>query len=400
MAATLPALGFDAYAAVAASAEKRGPYGEVRPGEARTLQDWVRIGSIYPDLDRRNRGRWWVKEGEIQRAPDGANVPFDPVILNMGKVEPLSGQAHAHYGLNNNPKSDDPSTLKVNPADFAVPIGFPEAPVLTFAPERAQAYADLALIARAEGQESLAALFTGNSFHYLGDVGNQIHTIQVGIFDFFVDATLQAWKEKAACLWGLRCVPMERNAIGIDIIGNHHTWSEEMFRIAFQRALQGKPLHPSIANGVELFQPEQALMAAWATLPVTAPVAQMLADLIILEGNREGPELYALTRELTSGDLRKAGVKYDFEQESDDVVLSKLDVALKDPKLAAFFQLERRGTARAATAMAFWWERQFVPPAADPEQVMSRLVAMQLDELEAAERRREIWLSQHQGNAQ
>ena len=36
--------------------------------------------------------------------------------------------------------------------------------------------------------------FTGEGFHYLGDVGNQIHTVQVGLYDFFVDAALERLK--------------------------------------------------------------------------------------------------------------------------------------------------------------------------------------------------------------
>jgi len=60
-------------------------------------------------VDRRNQDRWRVVEG-------------------------LAGQAHAHYALNHNPQSDDPAVPKSRPADFAIRVGFPQAPVLTFAP--------------------------------------------------------------------------------------------------------------------------------------------------------------------------------------------------------------------------------------------------------------------------
>ena len=197
MTAVHAALGFDPYANVESA---RNPHGPVRGGQERSVLEWIRIGSIYPDIDRRDQDRWWVIDGQVQRAADGQRIPFDPVVLNMGGVEGLTGQAHAHYGLNRDPKSDDPAVLKTRPADFAVRAGFPQAPVLTFAPERAQAYADLGLIARHLKEPALAALFAGNAFHYLGDSSNQIHTLQVGIYEFFRDATIEAWKRKLLTL--------------------------------------------------------------------------------------------------------------------------------------------------------------------------------------------------------
>jgi hypothetical protein len=393
MSATNPALGFDPYAAVAASAEQRDGYGPIGPGAPRPLLAWVRTGSDYPDLDRRNRGRWHYVSGRIERAPDGERVPSDPVILNMGQVEPLSGQAHAHYGLNRRPKSTEPDVLKTRPADFAVPIGFPEAPVLTFAPERAQSYADLAVIARAEGQPALAALFAGNAFHYLADVGNQIHTIQVGIYDFFVDATLQAWKMKVLTLGGLLGTPPTRNQIGIDIIGNHHTWSEELFRIAVARAYAGKPLSPALASPGALWRPAPALAAQWQDAFEKPDMLRELADRIILAGNVEGPEIYQLTRTLTTGDLRKAGVKYDFDLESDATVLAKL-AAGHDADLAQFLTLQSRGTVRAGTAMALWWGKVFAAPP-DADAALARLLRRNLDEMTSADARRTIFVRKH-----
>ena len=69
---------------------------------------------------------------------------------------------------------------------------YPPGPVLTLAAEMAEAHLDLALIAALGEQpsETLAWLYTGQAFHYLQDITNQIHTVQVGIYDFFVDATV------------------------------------------------------------------------------------------------------------------------------------------------------------------------------------------------------------------
>lgn len=400
MSALNPALGFDDYDAVETTADKQNPNGPVRPGIERTLLDWIRIGSLYPDLDHRNRDRWWVVGNRIQRAADGERIPYDPVVLNMGRMEGLSSQAHAHYGLNPNPKSDDPEVLKKRPADFAVRAGFPQAPVLTFAPERAQAYGDLSFIAARLRQPALAALFAGNAFHYLADVANQIHTIQVGIYDFFVDATLQAWKLKLLRLGGLLGPTLERNQIGIDIIANHHSWSEELFRFAFERALSGKPFHPALSHVDRLFVPDPQFLAAWAEISPQGSFFRELAGRIIVAGNAEGPEIYALTRQLSKNDLRQAGVKVNFDNQPDGVVLSYLQPTADAGKLTRFFELERTGFMRAATALSLCWRSQFSRSGSiDIRKAADRLLQQQLDELEAADARRKIFVDLHGGPA-
>jgi len=79
MSAVHPALGFDSFAAVEAATGKATLGGPVRAGQQRTLLDWVCLGSIYPDVYRRNQDRWRVVEGRILRAADGERVPQDPV---------------------------------------------------------------------------------------------------------------------------------------------------------------------------------------------------------------------------------------------------------------------------------------------------------------------------------
>jgi hypothetical protein len=387
MSALHPALGFDP------GVETDG----ARSGQQRTILEWVRIGSILPDEDRRNQDRWWVVDGRIQRAADGQRVPRDPVVLNMGGVEGLAGQAHAHYALNSHPKSDDPEVLKTRPADFAVRVGFPQAPVLTFAPQRAQTYGDLALIARYMKQPALAALYAGNGFHYLGDAASQIHTIQVGIYDFFVDAKLQSWKLDLLTLGGLLGRTMDFRAIGLDILTNHHTWSEEMLRVALKRADAGKPISPALSRAEDLFEPDPQLAAAWASLPQDGPTMLEMSEPIIAAGNVEGPEIYRLVRSLTNDTMRQAGNRIDFDRRPDAVVLSYLNPGTDPAMLARFFDLERAGTRRAATAIAFWWRTRFCAEHPDIPAIMTRLVRQQLDELDQADARRAIWLRLHGG---
>src|SRR5205085_2293186 len=77
----------------------------------------------------------------------------------------------------------DPEVLKKDPRRFAVP---PTAHA--YGREFAQLYTDLAGMAE---NEWLAATFAGAAFHHIEDVCNQIHTVQVGIYEFFESAFLQ-----------------------------------------------------------------------------------------------------------------------------------------------------------------------------------------------------------------
>lgn len=399
MSAVHPALGFDPFTAVEAAVGEHTPGGPVRAGQERTLLGWVRIGSIYPDVDRRNQDRWLVVDGRIQRAADGERVPQDPVVLNMGAVEGLAGQAHAHYALNRNPKSDDPGVLKSRPADFAIRAGFPQAPVLTFAPERAQAYCDLTLIARELNQPVLAAVFAGAGFHYVADAASQIHTLQVGIYEFFVDAKLQSWKLELWTLGGLLGRTRDFRDIGLDILTNHHTWSEEFFRVACERAAAGKPISAEVARPDDLFSSDPQLEAAFSGLPQAGPVVLAMMEPIVVAGNAEGPEVYRLVRSLTRSRMRQAGVRVDFDGQVDSFVLSFLKPGADPRMVARLLALERAGTGRAATAIAFWWRTRFRAPRQDPRVAVERLVRQQLDELDQADVRRDAWMRLHRGLA-
>src|SRR5206468_4039299 len=109
----------------------------------------------------------------------------------MGGLTGLSSQAHAHYGLPKLAFSDEPSVLKNDPRRFAIPPT-----VHTFGAELADSYGGLAALAvRLPGGERLALTHAGAAAHHVEDVANQIHTVQVGLYDFFVSAKVQSIKE-------------------------------------------------------------------------------------------------------------------------------------------------------------------------------------------------------------
>ncbi|HEX8950640.1 MAG TPA: hypothetical protein VF945_02290, partial [Polyangia bacterium] len=181
-------------------------------------RDVYAAASRLPDDDQRNRDRF-RHDDRRGRVYDGWGrpVPDDPATLEMGGLTGLSSQAHAHYGLPHLAFSDEPSVLKSDPRRFAIPPT-----VHTFGADFADSYSLLAALAsRMPGGHRLALTLAGAAAHHLEDVANQIHTVQVGIYAFFVDAKIESIKEDLASVGGLLRARPSFVSIGIDIISNH-----------------------------------------------------------------------------------------------------------------------------------------------------------------------------------
>ena len=86
-----------------------------------------------------------------------------------------------------------------------------------------------ALAARLPGGQRLALTHAGAAAHHIEDVANQIHTVQVGIYEFFVDAKIESIKEELASVGGLLRERPGFVSIGIDIIANHHVLAEALY---------------------------------------------------------------------------------------------------------------------------------------------------------------------------
>src|SRR5437870_8967334 len=190
--------------------------------------DLLAAASRWPDDDERNRHRYLRgPDRGIVPAQDGSPVPYDPATLDFGSLTGSTSQGHAHYGLVTGPLSDDPEVLKKEPWRFAVP---PTAHA--YGAELAQLYTDLALLAASSnlpGREWLATCFAGAAFHHVEDVGNQIHTVQVGIYEFFRDAWFQSKLRDVRTLGGLLGERRSLRQIGVRLIANHHLFLEDLF---------------------------------------------------------------------------------------------------------------------------------------------------------------------------
>ena len=165
--------------------------------------------SAYPDLDRRNQRRLlYGEEGEPERLEDGRAVPFDPMAQNMGGPEGLASQAHAHYALPGAiTPTDDPEILRNEPWRFAVAPAW-DAPVKTYADEMAQLHLDMAILARAWGEQEfraaadyLAMVWLGAGLHYVQDAAGPLHNVQVGSYQLFARAK-KAWYLRALLTGG------------------------------------------------------------------------------------------------------------------------------------------------------------------------------------------------------
>lgn len=354
--------------------------------------------SRWPDDDARNRNRYLRDASHaIVRDPAGRPLPDDPATLEMGGLSGPSSQGHAHYGLLPGPLSSDPRVLKADPRHFAVP---PDAH--TFGPDFAQLYADLALLARTSGLPGgpfLEQTFAGASLHHVEDLANQIHTVQVGIYEFFRAAFVQSSLRDLTTLGGLFGERRMLRTLGLRLVANHHLLSEDLFAKRVAEAARGEAAAPELARAVESIgrgDPAFSSAARAAIWRAPGPFARAISGALIEASSPEAPEVYALIWRLSSPSLRDGvGHEYDGARDDpDDWVLTagpgRAEV------LARFYLLEGHGLARAGTALRLWQEQFEAAAARDRQQVrteaMTRILSFLLPAHRAQEQRRAAYV--------
>jgi hypothetical protein len=425
MSARARVLGVDSFASVYRTMTRHDrsldPNPDYIPGRPLALVTALQMGSIYPDLDRRNQARLLRgPDGAPRRTASGDTIPFDPMTLNMGRLTGLSSQGHAHYGLSRTPKSADPAILKKEPWNFAIPTGFP-GPVETYGPDNAQIYSDLSALAALDGRpawHTLSALYAGNAMHYVADVGNAIHTIQVGIYPIFVDATIQSLIRRFLTLFGLLGKAPSRNSIGIDIIGNLHSMSERLFETELTEAMREQGAGHSDSVRVSMRPSLRALEAgddslagvlarALHEVPAGGDYGRVIAYAVVDANVRDGAEVYRVTRDIIDTRARIGRIAMDFDTIPDEELWRFIRVhrgAVIHTRLDDFNAVHARGLARTTTALRALWDRQVAVSATPPparaalmDQVLTRLLSERLRYLAAAEARRSRWTAAHGG---
>lgn len=325
-----------------------------------TLLDTLARGSSHPDEDYRNRERY-AYDGKRQqlKTENGEPVPADPALLNMGKLGALSSQAHAHYGLAQVELSDDPEVLKNDPRRFAKKVGFERAPIITLAAQMAQLHLDLALLAEltdAPTSRELGWEFLGQGFHYLQDVGNQAHTVQVGLYDFFVSAGIERLKLGLLTGGGYLGKMRSLGSIGIDILSSHHVMAEELTRKRMFAAKAGgtDPVGQRLLAAPAMDDPDfaaklDAVLAPLGPSPEKGEFALIVTRELIDVSSREGQVLYRATRAIA--DPRLSTRHLTFNDETDDperFIIAETPASA--PAFQEFWSLQERAFRRVGTA--------------------------------------------------
>lgn len=374
------------------------------------LVDYVATSARQPDDDKRNIDRLAY---DAKRQPladkEGQPVPADPALLNMGRLGVLSSQAHAHYGLAQVEFSSDSEVLKTDPKRFAVAAGYDPGPILTLAAEMNQIHTDLALIAALSGQPDASVLqwgYAGNGFHYLEDVGNQVHTVQVGLYDFFVDAykgrMLQSFLTGGGYFGHLRSLA----SIGIDILTNHHTLGEELTEkhLLMKDDPVSKRLMSAMTQDDPAFlkQLEDAL-AKLGPHPEQEAYALVLTRTLIAVSAEEGDDLYRATRAIALPKWRDEGVLYDYTSVDPDTAVYPSDAG-HAADYEAFWALQEKAFRRVGTVLRkqVALQQAFVASAVDATQVeglrglvTDRLIRRQFTMLHELETRRGDYVDTH-----
>ena len=377
-----------------------------------SLLDVLAAASAQPDYDRRNCDRYHRDEaGEIVMDRHGRPLPADPALLNMGSLGKLSSQAHAHFGLPEIELSADPEVLKSRPEAFALSLAWPDEPVRTFAHEQAQACYDLALLAMemgGEGAETLAMLHLGGALHYVQDASNPLHNVQIGLYDFFVEATLQSIFESLRTAGGLLGVRRGFAGIGLTILTSHHLIAEEIADKILFAGTEGADPEPYPGYRVGPFAVElQRLLAAEADSGLLAAAqggaaAAELARALALLGASVGPKIYGHTFAATAPPVHSG----EIEVEGGDIVLREVldtDAERVLMEVGAMDGLFRAAMARGVGASRLLISRfardaglavAGPPTAAEGNSAaLERLASWRLDALDAQDERRARYLA-------
>lgn len=296
-----------------------------------TRGELLERASRWPDDDGRNRNRFFRDERrEVVRASDGSPIPYDPATLDFGGLTGTTSQGHAHYGLVSEPLSSDPKVLKKEPWRFAVP-----STAHAYGPEFVRIYTELAQLAGQSGLPSgpwLQAVFAGAAFHHLEDLCNQIHTVQVGIYEFFQAAFVQSKLQDLKTVGGVFGRRYSLKQIGVRLIANHHLLSEDLF---------AKRLAEAGSAERDLSQDDAAIQGD-------------LAAAIIKLSSREAPEAYKLAWEYSAKPLHDGIHGHEYKDGDDaDQWVSTTPAARAAMEKA--YALGWKGLARAATAVRAEW---------------------------------------------
>lgn len=368
--------------------------------------------SVRPDTDRRNQDRFAYDAKRLpMKLPDGRRVPADPMALNMGAPTGLSSQAHAHYQLGADHPSDKVETLQKEPWNFVTALGFPTPTVETYAADMAQLHLDMAIMVRYWGivqmdstAEYLSLQWVGAGMHYVEDAAGPLHTVQVGSYELFKRAKIQAMLQALRTGGGTFGEMHPFTELGLGFLRNHHLFAEAWAQTELEAARDGKPAQPAMKAawdqaGVD--DPDLLKALGDSLKPhLTGPLTQqpwqggqgagwILVKTLAKVGMRDGAALYDAAARASATRLSRPGFELKDGEGLRPEMLgdrSDADVQTAERQMA---EIHGRSVRRATTALRLYWQAF---QQGSPDAAARRLRRTRLDYLEAQEKRRAQYL--------
>ncbi len=368
--------------------------------------------SAYPDLDGRNRRcLLFSKAGAPEKLEDGRFVPFDPMALNMGGPEGLASQAHAHYALPGVlTPTDDPEVLRNEPWRFVVAPAW-DGPVETYADEMAQLHLDMAILARAWGDETylaaadyLAMVWLGAGLHYIQDASGPLHNVQVGSYQLFARAK-KAWYLRALLTGGGFFADLPSFiTMGIHLLSNHHLLGERWLATQLDAAARGDKADLRIATVLATLDTDDPHLSTvlertltpylpgpnrWQPWEDGRGAGNVIVEALAKLGARDGGALYDAIAAIAAPKISDMG--YDLPE--DGTVTDDLFRDPTEPEVAAAMdsmtQIQANSLRRALLASRRYVEAWRMGNADIAARRLQRSRGLYLA---AADSRREAWL--------
>ncbi len=205
-----------------------------------SVLDLVAQESVRPDVDGRNLSRRAFGEDRQPIVAARGPLPEDPMILDLGGLDGLASQAHAHYLLAEEPGgwfargavarrlSSNPLDLWKDPAHFALATAVPGGP-FTLGADMAMEHFLLALLASSWADPAarrLSLAFLGHALHYVQDASDPLHTVQVGHACVAWHGAV-AFAGRAVVTAGGYLGALRGPTVSItDVVSNLHLWTE------------------------------------------------------------------------------------------------------------------------------------------------------------------------------
>ncbi|MBL6976276.1 MAG: hypothetical protein ISR64_11135 [Deltaproteobacteria bacterium] len=188
----------------------------------------VREESVRPDDDGRNQARIAMAQDRSPLGGTHGPYPEDPAVMDLGGLEGLASQAHAHYTLASHGLTASPVALWRQPELFAAATVVPDGP-LTLGPAMVKAHFIMALFAASwddPASRRLSLAYLGHALHYIQDASTPMHTVQAGAPCVVIKA-LTAFAGRALVTLGGYAGDLKHPfSVAADFISNYHLWIE------------------------------------------------------------------------------------------------------------------------------------------------------------------------------